>query len=694
MHHTASSAAAEPATPAGEPFVHPARECDLVMKGGITSGIIYPPAVLELAREYRFRSIGGTSAGAIAAAVTAAAEYGRESGGFETLRTINEELSKGTFLRDLFQPAPATRPMFDTAFALSDELRPEARGPANEPRRKPRGIPRLVLLFDRTLRRTYPGAYLDGAPLGLLAGLATALLLTLLPLLVFSLGEVPVRSWTVVVLFLLLAVPLGTLGWYLGGLARATLGLGRILAREVPRNMLGLCTGRTEESAPGAGLTDWLCSRIDEASGTESQQRPLTFGALKAKQITLRMVTTNLSQRQPYELPFTGRRFIFSRAEFSKLFPEYVVEHLVKHAYASGRVQLPDGFHFLPDEDDLPVAVAMRMSLSFPVLISAVPVYTIAVASFARRRGRETLRLAAPDLQRQWLSDGGISSNFPIHFFDAWLPSRPTFGIKLTSFPQEAFGTQATDARLEPEFINITPSQQLMDPDASAVAAAEGEDPGAAAPPEASDPVFGAVYLPRANDVLAPEWHPLAPDRDAQGRSGDPSLLKFLWAIFATAQDYRDNTQSVLPSYRERIVQVRLGSEEGGLNLTMDPRTIERVVAKGRLAGTTLRDDFNFDHHRWVRLRVLMGRLEEELREMRWVMEEGHFDFAALIAEQLASGQAGGSVRFPYPRGQAWVDSALGRLEALTTLLAAWESPVFAPDSPQPEPVLRVTPRL
>ncbi len=57
--------------------------CDLVMKGGITSGVVYPLAVVELARKYRFRCIGGTSAGAIAAVVTAAAEYGRDSGGFQ-----------------------------------------------------------------------------------------------------------------------------------------------------------------------------------------------------------------------------------------------------------------------------------------------------------------------------------------------------------------------------------------------------------------------------------------------------------------------------------------------------------------------------------------------------------------------------------------------------------------------------------
>ena len=41
-------------------------ECDLVMKGGITSGIVYPAAILRLKDKYRFRNIGGTSAGAMA----------------------------------------------------------------------------------------------------------------------------------------------------------------------------------------------------------------------------------------------------------------------------------------------------------------------------------------------------------------------------------------------------------------------------------------------------------------------------------------------------------------------------------------------------------------------------------------------------------------------------------------------------
>lgn len=56
-------------------------ECDMVMKGGITSGVVYPYAVLEIATKYRLRSIGGTSAGAIAAAFAAAAESAASTAG-------------------------------------------------------------------------------------------------------------------------------------------------------------------------------------------------------------------------------------------------------------------------------------------------------------------------------------------------------------------------------------------------------------------------------------------------------------------------------------------------------------------------------------------------------------------------------------------------------------------------------------
>jgi predicted acylesterase/phospholipase RssA len=50
---------------------------DLTMQGGATSGVVYPMAICELATRFKFRNIGGASAGAIAAALTAAAELGR-----------------------------------------------------------------------------------------------------------------------------------------------------------------------------------------------------------------------------------------------------------------------------------------------------------------------------------------------------------------------------------------------------------------------------------------------------------------------------------------------------------------------------------------------------------------------------------------------------------------------------------------
>src|SRR5689334_957037 len=55
--------------------------CDIIMRGGITSGVVYPGAVVELAKQgYTFKNVGGASAGAIAAAMTAAAQYAKSKG--------------------------------------------------------------------------------------------------------------------------------------------------------------------------------------------------------------------------------------------------------------------------------------------------------------------------------------------------------------------------------------------------------------------------------------------------------------------------------------------------------------------------------------------------------------------------------------------------------------------------------------
>ena len=95
------------------------RLCDVVMKGGVTSGVVYPMAICKLATAYAIKNIGGTSVGAIAAAITAAAEYRRRqtsSGqGYAELAKLPGFLGGEGALLALFQPDPVARALFNVA---------------------------------------------------------------------------------------------------------------------------------------------------------------------------------------------------------------------------------------------------------------------------------------------------------------------------------------------------------------------------------------------------------------------------------------------------------------------------------------------------------------------------------------------------------------------------------------------------
>src|SRR6185503_4885556 len=80
---------------------------------------------------------------------------------------------------------------------------------------------------------------------------------------------------------------------------------------------------------------------------------------------------------------------------------------------------VPPGYYRLPSAAKLPILLGARMSLSFPFLLSQVPLYA------------PQYQVGEAKLRRCLFSDGGLTSNFPIHFFDAPLPGRPTFGINL-----------------------------------------------------------------------------------------------------------------------------------------------------------------------------------------------------------------------------------------------------------------------
>jgi hypothetical protein len=120
-------------------FLEKKPPCDLVMRGGIADGVAYPAAVVELATQYRFAKIGGTSAGAFAAAGVAAAELGRQlrmqergaagpSAHFLGLQQMNDDLLRRSQRQSLIlrlfasTTTPVTQPIFAIALEIIDLL--------------------------------------------------------------------------------------------------------------------------------------------------------------------------------------------------------------------------------------------------------------------------------------------------------------------------------------------------------------------------------------------------------------------------------------------------------------------------------------------------------------------------------------------------------------------------------------------
>jgi len=265
--------------------------------------------------------------------------------------------------------------------------------------------------------------------------------------------------------------------------------------------------------------------------------------------------------------------------------------------------------------------------------------------------------------ERHWFSDGGISSNFPVHFFGTWLPDHPTFGIDLTEMPDEAFHVNGAATRetgstmlLRPEFVG-----GRVEPD-------EGQE---------------AVVLPVANRVLHPEWVPIR------------GLRSFLGSIWETSHSYRDNMVMALPSFRDRVARVRFASGEGGLNLSMSQTAIASIREKGKIAGEMLRDQFDFDEQRWVHYLVLMADLEEGLNQMAQTLRED----PALLDRFV-----GRACTPPYGRKEDWIREAVRRTREIQALVETWREleglkgdaykpSSFFRDAPRPTPELRLSPK-
>lgn len=491
---------------AADMFEAPDQECDIVMKGGVTSGVVYPYALLELARVYRFRSIGGTSAGAIAASFAAAAEYSRtvrgDPAGFVRLQARCDTIPD--MLADMFQPAPRFRSL----------MRYLLRGQAVGGAAWIWGLPAAFLLLSLiglsggTALMWLFGGGIAGTVLGGLVGLVVAIVARLL------------------VLFM----------------------------RHLPDAGFGLCTGLTVPGSKVPGLTNWLHESIQEIAFGDAARDPLTFGDLAGRDpatpvIDLRMITTNLSMRRPHTLPGLGISAAFSLDEWRSLFPEPVIDFLERTTKPFARLAGTRGF---PRAAELPVLVATRMSLSFPLLFTAIPTYTRDLATYAV--ARSTGALSVPIRKaRMWFADGGISSNFPIHMFDALLPSRPTFALSLDELPTDA------------------------------------------------DPNGERVFIPqRAGQGVGLQVRPIE------------GLGAYAGSILGSAKDWQDQLLSTMPGQRERIARVFLSDKEGGLNLTMPEERSSVLMGYGLSVGQKFAGGaLDFDEHRWRRALVAYDQLEQ-----------------------------------------------------------------------------------
>jgi len=257
---------------------------------------------------------------------------------------------------------------------------------------------------------------------------------------------------------------------------------------------------------------------------------------------------------------------------------------------------------------------------------------------------------------------------------DVWLPRWPTFGIDLTSMPAKSFEDGNQQPVSSPNLSTAGPAQVV--PRRLSKASLSALDPNYER--RTTSQGLEAVYLPRADAPQDPVW------RDLQG------VVAFLSAILGTGLGWQQTLQTNLPSYRNRIVQIRLEEAEGGLHLNMPPEIIKELGDKGRAAGQLL-SRFDFEQHQWVRFRVLMDNLEENFGKMGIRLED------PALMNPLTQPFASYS-NFPYPPPyERWTDDEDIRLQALKCLLAFWRSrgrKFFADGAPQPETVLRVTPEV
>ncbi len=690
---TSQARSGEPAEFTAADFpAEPELQCDIVMKGGITSGVVYPLAVCELATTYRIRSVGGASAGAIAASAAAAAEMGRRSvlprqttsttdpasgpapaagvaapaspaplepdalprgflGFAQFPKLLTQTQPDGrSLLFHLFRPQPEAERLFGL---LSAVLEQKTKVPASPSRAQ-----QLKAVLAVTAHAT------TKAPVRSLLGVVLGLTLAVLG--IVGLVRLPPRSGAVVVVALALAIVVGALTTAVGLAIALLSGVLADLGR-LPSVGFGMSSGRGSDDSQLA-LTPWLYRRLQDLAGRPYDQ-PLTFGELQADELQLQMMTTNLSRAQPMAMPWNDDVYFFDPVEFDKLFGPVVVQAMVDHP-----PPLPSGpvgrrlrevllvhagaLRPFPRAADLPIIVATRMSLSFPLLISAVPLYALDYtgANLAYVKAVREWRLQHPDANLDehaaaiterpvfdvnWFSDGGLTANLPVQFFDSVLPSRPTFAIDLAPFSDD-----------HPR----------------------------------SDDERDNSYLPLVNQGgghrRTARWAPKPLS----------ALFSFGMSLVETARTWVDQASLTMPGYRDRVVTVYQDGAEGGINLAMPPELVTALSQRGRFAAARLVERFGpggggWPNHRWIRYRTSTAALSDWLSafEKGYTVQPPFYD--ALLDDP--DGQPS------YRISGEKLAAVQTRTERLRSAIADWAADpaeAFTANRPQQPPVLRLVP--
>ena len=407
---------------------------------------------------------------------------------------------------------------------------------------------------------------------------------------------------------------------------------------------------------------DYHQRRLSPTSDDMAQWR-LMSQIVDHRLVNLELMTTDLTRQRPFRFPLDTtdgddpeQLWVCVdqlRDGESQMFPESVMQALseTESREIHDRHGIVRKLNKLPQPWDLPVIFAVRISMSLPGLFQAVRLYRIRrPASIQDDFGRALIDHGQPltfpstlDLaQELWFSDGGITSNFPVHFFDDALPRWPTVSLNLGVHPHEA------------------PHQD--------------------------------VWLPQ-------DWDDLNIPVKSLGRSG----FGFGKAIFNTAMSWRDSLQSALPGYHNRIAQVRTSPSEGGTNLFMPREIIASLALRGAMAGARLRtrfaDEGQWNRFRWLRLRTAMSNMEKlrvSIAERRGFYEDAFSGESWVDTQEADFSDKPSNMTFSWYRPYSGFWPKAARL--LETFADGYQPDedqenVMTYGTPIPQPVIRQVPR-